>query len=467
MGQFVFPLITFPYSSRILGPDGIGSVNFIDSFTQYFLLFSSLGIPIYGIREVARRKDHPEELNKLVSEIFSIHIVSTIIFSIIYLVAALSIPALRSNIEIVFVGIGVMFFSTLGCEWFFQGIEKFGYITGRALILRVLSIIFLFVFLHKDSPPVIYYVIGATPAFLGGILNQYNLNKKINLKLTTVALKKHIKPLLFILSSTLAVSVYLLLDNIILGLMKGDAAVGIYSTALKIVRIPMAIIGAMSAAIVPAITRAFSMHDNEKVAVLIQKSFSFVCVAIIPIAFGMIISSSFLVETFAGKKFEASEFSLKTLSPVILLIGLNNIFGVQLLTPLGKEKFFFIAVSGGMVCSIVLNLFLIPSFSFVGAAITNLCTEVVVTLLCFYFVRKYIAVSFDMKIFFQCLFAASMFFPIAFLIHQFHFSYILTELLIIISSTVFYITFIWLFIKNEYVDNIKHLLLSKLRLSTN
>jgi O-antigen/teichoic acid export membrane protein len=460
--QFIFPLITFPYSSRILGPGGIGSVNFIDSFTQYFILFSALGIPLYGVREVAKYRNQPSELSRVFSEILLIHLVSTCIFSVIYITCALTIPTLKAHLSIVWVGIIMLFSNFFLIEWFFQGIENFKYITTRALIVRVLSVIFLFVFLKPGADPVVYYAISASGLVITSILNMFFLRRHLTFKFRHFNFKEHLKPLSIILGSTLAVSVYLLMDNIILGFIKNENAVGIYSTAVRIVKIPFAVIVAISTVIIPQVSMAYSENDIEKVKLLIHKSFSFICLFGIPIAAGIYISSSFLVHNFAGNKFSGSIVPVRILSPVIILVGLNNIFGFQILTPIGKEKFLLRAVVIGMFVSLTLNLCLIPLFSYIGAAVTNLLTEAIVTLFCYIFVRKYITIKFDLTIFLQCTLGAAFFFIIAFLIRGTSISFNFREIIIIISCIIFYSVYTWFFINNIYVLNFKQMIISRI-----
>ena len=255
ISNFLFPLITFPYSSRILGPSGIGGVVFIDSITAYFILVAALGIPLYAVRETAKRRYDQDALNKLASEILFIHIISVFVFAVIYLGAALLVPTLRPRIDLVLVGIASMFINVLSVEWFFQGIEKFRYIGMRSLFSKTISVVLLFTFLRKGSPLTIYYLITISGPALNSIFNIASFRKYCRLSFTNLSLRKHIKPLLTILGSSLASSVYLIMDTIILGFMKGDAAVGMYTTAMRIIKIPYAIIGSTSSVIIPQVSR--------------------------------------------------------------------------------------------------------------------------------------------------------------------------------------------------------------------
>ncbi len=464
VSQFIFPLITFPYVSRTLGPDGVGAVNFIDSFTQYFLLFAALGIPVYGIREISKVHHDRALLDRTFTEILTIHVLSTVGFALLYLGAGLLIPQLRLHLDLVLVGMLIMFFSVLTVEWFFVGIEQFAFITKRTLIVRIITIIALFVLLSYKPGALFYYFTFAIVFILNGITNTYYVRRFVTLNFTGLQLKKHLKPLIIILSSALAVSVYVLLDNMILGFMKGEVAVGYYSTAVRIVKIPFAFIGAIAAVMIPQVSRAYHEGKLGDVTILLNKSFTFICIVGLPIVAGLYISSPFVINTFAGGKFSHSIGALQILAPVIILVGINSIFGSQLLAPIGKEKYLLISVVIGMVFSLVVNLLIIPVLSYTGAAITNLCTEVVVTLACYYFARRFVTIRFDYKVFLQCLLGAVMFVPIAFFIRRYSNNYITGEISIIAACVFFYACYLWFVVQNVYVRNIKELVLAKLGL---
>lgn len=461
VSQLLFPLITFPYASHILGPEGMGTVNFMDSFSQYFMLFAALGIPVYGVREIAKRKNDPAELSKTFNEIFFLHLLSTALFAVLYLILAFSLPSLHKHIDLALVGILMLFFSACSIEWFFQGIEQFGYITARSIIVRSLSVIALFVFLKAGSPPVIYYGVSASGYLFNSIFNLFYLRRHVRIQ-PMLQVKKHIKPLVIILGSTLAISVYLLMDNIILGFMKGETAVGYYAIAVRIVRIPFAVLGAVGAVIIPQVSQAYSRGDQAALQSLAGKSFSFTCLAGIPIAVGIYTVAPFLVNSFGGSKFGASIIVLQILSPVIIIIGLSSLFGMQLLTPMGKEKYLLRAVVAGMVFSLLVNCCLIPLFSYIGAAITNLLTECVVTTVAWHFVRRYVRLSLDVSIFFQSLLGALLFFPIAFLVRKLPWNDVLKEILVIISCATAYLVYVWFNVRNVYVASFKQLVIQKL-----
>jgi len=465
VSQFIFPLITFPYSSRILGPQGIGTVNFIDSFTQYFILISALGIPTYGVREIAKHRHDKTAMDKLFSEILIIHIASTTLFAVIYIVMALLLPSVNIHLNLVFAGIALMYFTAFMVEWFYGGIEKFSYITMRSLGVRILSIVALFLILKPGSQPIVYYLIIVLAAAFTSFLNMINLRKHVTVTFVGLTFKKHLKPLIILLSSALAVSVYVLMDNIILGFIKGDAAVGIYATATKIVKIPFALLMAINSVIVPKVSRAYNEGNIDEIKELINKSFAFLCVVGLPITVGINVSAAFLVRSFAGPKFMAAVPVLQILSPVTMVVGFTFIFAAQLLTPMGLERPLVRISVIGMFFSLIANIIIIPWLSYSGAAITNILTEILVAGLCYYLTRKHIDIKFDASIFTACLIGSLFFIPIAFLIHRLNYKLIYLDITVIITCAVCYLVYIWFFVKNIYLEDIKKDILTRLSIT--
>ena len=462
VSQFIFPLITFPYSSRILGPHGIGSINFIDSFTQYFILFAALGVPLYGVREISKRKSDDNALNNTFSEIFIIHLLSSLLFCVVYILMALSIPNLRQHLDLVVVGIVIIMASVLSVEWLFQGLEQFGYITLRSLIVRTLSVVFLFTFLHSNSPPIIYYSIMASGIVLNGLTNIFYMRKLVKIRITRLQLKQHIKPLVIILGSTVAVSIYLLMDNVLLGFIKGESEVGIYATALRIVRLPLAFITAVNAVIIPQVSRAYDKQDFPGIKLLIDKSFSLLCLVSFPIVVGMYVSSPFLIHVFAGNKFDGSIIALKILAPLIIIIAFANIVCVQLLAPMGKEKLLLKTYVISMIFSLLTNGLLIYFFSYQGACVGMLFTELLATILGYTYLSKTITIHINTRVLLQTLAGSLIFFPIAFVARALIPGFYISETCIIAGCIIFYVLFTWYFIKNPYVDNLKMAITKKI-----
>ncbi len=464
VSHLIFPLITFPYASRILGPQGMGAVSFIDSITQYFILFAALGVPLYGIREISRCGDDQEKRNRIFSEILVIHLAATVLFSIVYAAIAFNVTALQVHWPLVAVGIASMYFNVFAVEWFYQGTEQFVYITRRTLLIRLLTVVILFVFLKPGSDPVVYSVIFVSAILMNAIINVIMLRKHVRLDFRPAGLTRHIRPLVLIFGSAVTVSVYTLMDNVLLGFIKNETAVGIYSTSLKIVRIPFTLIAAIGAVILPQVSRAFAEQQRERVNELINKSFAFTCIVGLPIVSGLFVSAGFLVSCFAGPAFAQAADVIRILCPVVMLIGMNSLLATQLLAPMGMERQLLVLAVICMIFSLCSNFILIPLYSFNGAAVTNVFTEALLVGMLWYSVRKAKAATLNTRIFFQCLTVAILFVPIALGIRLLDIDYMVREMVIIVACGLFYCTCLLVFIENEHIKTVSQFMLSKLSL---
>jgi O-antigen/teichoic acid export membrane protein len=233
--------------------------------------------------------------------------------------------------------------------------------------------------------------------FINNLVNIYYLRKKVRYTLQNLNLKIHLKPLLIIFLSTLAISLYILIDTLILGFLKADNYVGYYTVASKLNKVPLTFLIALGGVLIPQLSKAADEKDMVNFQKLIHKSFDFVIMLGVPLTLVLFLFSKELILLFSGKEFLPAINSMRVMTSVSLLIGLSNIFGLQILTPLGNDKKFLIAVTFGTITSLLLNFILIPIFADLGAAITNLFSEIMVTLITGYFASKIIDISSSLK----------------------------------------------------------------------
>ncbi|GGH18040.1 flippase [Mucilaginibacter phyllosphaerae] len=462
VSQILFSLIIFPYASRTLGPAGIGSVVFIDSITQIFLLIAALGIPIYGIREISKARNDPEKFASLFSELVVIHLICTALFVVGYIIVALFVKEIYIHFNLVIIGLFILVCNVFTMEWFFQGIEQFTYITKRTLLVRGTFIVLLFIFVHKKGDEALYYGFTAASYLFNALFNFFYSRKYVKLSFKGLDLKKHVKPLVIILCSNIVMTVYLLMDNTILGFIKGETPVGFYSTAVKIAKISITIVTALGAVLIPQISSAYKDKDFGKIQSLINKSFNFVCTFGVPICIGMIITGPFLIGIIFGKAFTPSILPLQLLSPIIIIIGMTNIFVWQILSPLGMDKKVLTVVVFGMIVSLVLNFATIPYFSQNGAAISNTLTELTVMVSSFIFVRRLKIVTLDIKPLIYSGLGSALFFVIAYAIHHLFAQTIITEVCVIMLCAGVYFAFQLYVVKNQIILSVINMVKSKL-----
>ena len=418
ISQMLIPIITFPYITRVLGPDGYGKVSFVDSIVQYIILIAALGIPIYGVREVAKVRDEPEKLSKLYTELFIIHFVLTFILSIGYILMFLFVPKLESSSTLFTIGIGLLYFTVLPTEWLFQGLEKMAFIVKRTLFIRIVFVVVIFLTVKSKGDINWYYSISLLMLIANAVTNLFVSSKLVKFVLTDLDIKRHLSPLGYIFSGNLAISVYLIMDSILLGFFASENAVGYYTTAMRISKIFISLVTALSVVIIPRLSFAFRENEFEEVRRMLYKSFDYVIFLTIPISVGLYLTASEVVMLLAGKAFQPAILTVKILSPMAFIIGMASIFAYQILIPMGKEKIYLIAVTIGMFFSVTMNILLIPEFKQNGAAFTSILTEVLVSIVAFYLSYKHFKYTIPWPSFFKALISTVPFYPIIILFNN-------------------------------------------------
>ena len=376
LSRVIFPLITAPYISRVLEPDGIGLFNFANTYAGYFALFAVLGIPFYGIREVAKLHDDKEELSKLVSELISVSFIATFIVTLIYVTSIFLIGQLDENRVLFLVAGLLLYFAPFRIDWFYSGLEQFKYITLRTVVIRTVSIICMFVFVRTKSDLLVYMILNVCGTICGDVWNYVKLLRSgIRPRLIFVGLKKHLSPLFILFASTIAISIYTVLDTLMLGFMSDYQQVGFYNNAMHISQTILTVVTSISLVVIPKMSQYCQAHEYEKINNLANKSFLIVSFFSFPAAVGIACLAPTFVPLFFGAKFGGSVVPLMILSLLIVAIGLNNLSGVQILIGMGHDKLFLYSVLCGTVFNFVLNLALIPFMGAIGASIASVFAE--------------------------------------------------------------------------------------------
>ncbi|MGX6591146.1 flippase [Cetobacterium ceti] len=375
----LFTIIIFPYISRVLNPSGVGKVTFINSISLYFLMFASLGIPLYGIREVAKVRDNLEKMQKIVSEIFIINLLMTIFISCIYyLLIFLGILG-KELILLKIMGFNILF-TFIGIEWFFQGIEEYEYISKRSILFKVISLILIFLFVKKKEDYIIYGLISVFAVVGSNFCNFYKLRNYIKITIKNLNLKKHIKPILLIFSMNIAISIYTNLDNVMLGYKSTEASVGLYSSGIKLVKLVIGIVTSLGAVLLPRISNYIENNLEKELKDILNKTFKILLLLAFPCIIGLYLSAKEIILIFSGKEFIEAIVTMKILTPIIIFIGLSNFIGIQVLYPRGEEKKVLISVVVGAITNFGLNWIFIPKYAQNGAALSTTIAEGLVLL---------------------------------------------------------------------------------------
>lgn len=398
--QMLFPLITFPYVCRVIEADGIGQINFFQSIISYISLFTCLGIPMYAIREIARNRSDVVQMNRTAMEILLLHSMLTLVGYAIVAILCLTVPQIQVNIPLFLILSLTIFFTAIGCEWFYQGIEDFKYITIRGLIIKTVSVVLLFIFV-KSKTDLLYYGCYTVFGVLGGnIFNFFRLRKYIhreNIIFSELHIKRHIKPVLKVFSFSVVTSIYLQLNTVLLGFLKNALAVGYFAAATKVMQMLLTMSVCLGSVMMPRASHLIAENKEAEFNRLIQKSYDFTLAIALPMTIGLIFCAPSLITALCGVKFEHSILPSQIIAPIILMVAISNVFGIQVLFPKGKINIVTLCCGIGAVADLILNLCLIPLFSYIGTSIAYLGAEVATTVSMYFIGRKYIPIIYFKK----------------------------------------------------------------------
>lgn len=398
--QMLFPLITFPYVCRVIEADGIGQINFFQSIISYISLFTCLGIPMYAIREIARDRSDVVQMNQTAMEILLLHSMLTLVGYAIVAILCLTVPQIQVNIPLFLILSLTIFFTAIGCEWFYKGIEDFKYITIRGLIIKTVSVVLLFIFV-KSKTDLLYYGCYTVFGVLGGnIFNFFRLRKYIhreNIIFSELHIKRHVKPVLKVFSFSVVTSIYLQLNTVLLGFLKNALAVGYFAAATKVMQMLLMMSSCLGSVMMPRASHLIAENKEDEFNRLIQKSYDFTLAIALPMTIGLIFCAPSLITALCGVKFEHSILPSQIIAPIILMVAISNVFGIQVLFPKGKINIVTFCCGIGAVADLILNLCLIPFFSYIGTSIAYLGAEVATTVSMYFFGRKYIPIIYFKK----------------------------------------------------------------------
>jgi O-antigen/teichoic acid export membrane protein len=377
----LFPIVTFPYVTRVVMADGLGRIQFLSSIINYLSLLSAIGIPLYAVREIARLRDNIRERNIVTIEILSLHLLLTLAGYAIVFLLAFTINKIYSDIWLFLLLSTHIALNAIGIEWFYKGVEDFGYITFRSLIVRLACLVSLFLFVKSKDDLYIYAGITVFSEIGNYIFNFIHLRKYISFRdipWRELNLKKHFRPSLRIFVLNLITSIYVNLDSVMLGFLSTTVAVGFYSSVTRLTKALLGIVTTLGTVLLPRLSNYISNGEIESFNTVAGKSSRFVITMAMPIVLCMIFSAPQLISVMCGSEFLPAIPTIQIISPIILFIGLSNLVGLQVLYSQGKEKFVIISTSCGAVTNFILNLILIPHFAQNGAALATVIAEFVV-----------------------------------------------------------------------------------------
>lgn len=383
----ILPLVTTPYLSRTIGAENIGIYSYTLSITTYFILFGTLGIAMYGQREIAFVQNDIKKRSKVFYEIF---LMKTITLGISMLIFYLSFCTNGEYSVYYRILLLEIFANVLDISWYFQGLEEFKKTVIRNIIVKMVSVGCIFLLVKNSNDLNKYFLIYTLSILFGNMSLWLYLPKyvcKVNLK--KLNLLMHLKPTIILFIPQIATQIYTVLDKTMIGtIINNKSEVGYYEQAQKIIKLLMCLATSFGTVMMPRISATFVSGDKEKIKEYMNISFAFIMMLAFPLMFIIISISGSFVPIFYGVGYDKVIPLLCILSPIIVLIGLSNIIGVQYLLPTKQQTKFTISVVVGAIINFILNMLLIKNYASIGAAIATVIAETVVTATQFILVRK-------------------------------------------------------------------------------
>ncbi|MDD5940355.1 MAG: flippase [Lachnospiraceae bacterium] len=375
----VFPLITFPYVSRILQPSGTGKVAFATSLISYFTMIAQLGIPTYGIRVCAAQRDDKVRLSRTVHELLVINLFMCVLSYAAFFLCLFLVPRLKEERPLYLVVSLSVIMTSLGMEWLYKGLEQYSYITVRSVAFKFIALYAMFLLVRTKRDYVIYGGITIFATSASGLLNLLRAHRFITWKwLGSYNVRQHIKPVLVFFAMTVASTIYTNLDAIMLGFLSTDTDVGYYNVAVQIKNVLVSFITSLGVVVMPRASFYVRHGEMEAFRRVSVKALQFVMVSAVPLMVYFILYAGEGILFLSGPLYGGAVLPMRMIMPTILFIGLTNILGIQILVPLERENTVLFSTIAGAVTDLVLNAALIPSFKASGAAAGTLAAEFIV-----------------------------------------------------------------------------------------
>ena len=459
----IIPIITTPYISRILGSENIGIYSYTISIVMYFITFGTLGMALYGKREIAYLQKDENKRSKAFWEILIFRcitlIISTIIFYFIFINKDSEYKIYYQILLIELIS------SAIDISWFFIGLEEFKKAVTRNFVIKVISVIAIFIFVKTKNDLIKYFLIYVLSNIVGNLTLWLYLPKMIKkVKLKEFKILKHLRPTIGLFIPQIAIEVYTLLDKTMIGAIITDKSeVGFYDQSQKIIKILLTIITSLGTVMMPRIASKFVDNKKEDIKRYMEKSFSMVFLLAFPLIFGLIAISKNFVPVFFGEGYDKVIILMQIISPIILFIGLINVTGVQYLLAIKRQKEYTISVISGAILNLILNSILIWKLGALGASIATVFAELLVTIIQLIFIKDEINIKILAKQGKNYIIASLIMFGCSLLINNLKISNITNIMLNVITSVLIYII-ILILLKDDFLIELKNKIFKKLNI---
>lgn len=391
----VFSMITAIYVSRVLTPDLVGRVSYAENIVQYFVIIATLGIPTYGSRELVKLTQNKAKRNLLFWELFVLNALATTVCLIIYGVFIHTIPKFSANLTLYYVVGILLLMNYFNVDWLLCGYEEYGFIAKRGIVIKIASVICLLV-LVRDTDDYLWYAVLNTAIlvlnYVFGFINLHNYG--IGLPTERLKISRHLKPILIILATEVAVKVYTLMDTTMLGIMCREEVVAYYTYPMRIVRIVIIVAAAVGSVLLPRLSYYFEHNMLTEGTKVVNDVFYTMLFLLLPCGIGMFMVADTLIPLLFGSAYLPAVNTFRIGALLTVTLGFSDLFGTQLLVAFGGERKRLTATIVGAITNIGLNVLLIPMFAQNGAAAASVFSEGLVTIIVYMYAQRHIKIQY-------------------------------------------------------------------------
>lgn len=391
-----YPLITTVYISRILLPEGIGKIALVRTFVSYFTTLAALGIPNYGIKLIGSVQKNYRLRSQYFSELVIINALSTIVSFCIFCVSIEKLGQ-KADFKLLIVFSSLILFNIFNVDWFYQGIEEYGYIAIRSTLIKVISIILMLAFVRHANDYIIYAVIFCFATIGNYFFNVVHIKKYVHFSIKGLEIQRHVKKIFILFASVCATEVYSMLDSTMIGLFCEERELGYYSNSISLIRVVFSFMTAMCAVYFPRLSFLYKESRLKEFSATAQQGLDLCNYFAFPATIGLIIIADDVAPVLFGKSFAPATSTIRILSVLIIIFSVAYIAGHVILIAVNREIDIMYATIVAAAINAILNIILIRAIGYNGAGVATVCAEATVTTILYYKASKYVKRQYDFR----------------------------------------------------------------------
>lgn len=449
--NYIFPLLTFPYVTRVLGAESLGSSNFALSIVDYAILFSTFGMSIVGIRNIAQNSTNPEKRNMVFNSLVSLHIIMSVVVLVAYFTCIYMVPSLSADKKLYWVGGGKIIANIFLVEWLFQGMQDFRYVTIRSLLVRSLYVISVFLLVKKADDYDTFFYISIGQVILNAIVNWNYARRYIKFRLSLRSIGTYLYPVFSMGINNILLSIYTTFNVLYLGFACDKESVGYFTAAVKLYTLFISVITAYNSVFVPYLNTLYANKELGKFIDYVTKSVKVISLVSVPFVISCITLAPEIIRIIAGAGYGRSVLPFRIITIQILFVGLTQVFENQVLLSFNKLKEILVATSSTTVMSVLIIVLFVKKYAEIAAAVAVAVPHFFELIVLFYFSKKTIPIKFPAKSILINVIACLPIIPAVYYLRQFLTNNMLVICISGVGFILYYFVIQYLVIKDPYV----------------